>query len=281
MMPVTRHSTAAPSYKARVQDFYDRLSPHFRELWGEHLHDGYYRSGNESKEEAQDLLVEHLAGWAEVPRDADGLDIGCGMGATSLWLARHRNARMTGITLSPRQREIACELAAREQIAAEFLVADADTYEPPAPFDFTWMVGVLGHFEDQRAFLRRAARFLRPGGLFVLADWVADPFLSQADRHRYVEPVLAGMLMPTIATLDSYVEWLEESGFEVLRSADLTRETLPTWTEGVSILDTPGLARLAWEAGRDALNLITAVKGMRLTMSRGMTRYGALAAQRR
>jgi tocopherol O-methyltransferase len=70
-------------YKDRIRDFYDVVSPVFREFWGEHLHDGYYETGDESKSDAQEKLVRYLADAAQLPRDARGLDVGCGMGATS------------------------------------------------------------------------------------------------------------------------------------------------------------------------------------------------------
>lgn len=267
-------------YKRRVSAFWDKLSPHFRDLWGEHLHDGLYETGGESKEAAQEKLVAYLAEFAALPRDARGLDIGCGMGATSVWLAKHRGARMTGLTLSATQVRIARELAAREGVSAEFLHQDADRFEPGDPFDFAWMVGVLGHFEDQRGFLARSGRLVRGGGRFVLADWVAAPGLSASDRRRWVDPVLEGMLMPDIARLEDYVTWMNASGYRVLASRDLTRETAKTWDEGVSILKGPELLRMAWDVGREAVGLIAAVQGMKTAMARGLIRYGVLAAER-
>jgi len=95
-------STLSPeeTYHERIRHFYDILSPHFRALWGPHLHDGFYETGKESKEDAQDKLVRYLSDFADLPRDAEGFDIGCGMGATSVWLAKNLGSRMTGITLS-------------------------------------------------------------------------------------------------------------------------------------------------------------------------------------
>ncbi len=270
----------AQDYKQRVAHFYDKLSPHFRDLWGEHLHDGYYETGRESKEEAQDRLVGFLANLAQLPQDARGLDIGCGMGATSVWLARHLHARMTGVTLSAAQVQIARELAARSSVTVDFHQGDADTFAVPDPFDFAWMVGVLGHFENQRSFVRDAARFVRPGGRFVLADWVSPAGLSHSDRRRFVDPVLEGMLMPDIASLAEYVDWFNQSGFRVLESRDLTRETAKTWDVGVDILSAPGLARMALDVGMDAIHLISAVHGMRSAMGRGFIRYGVLVAER-
>jgi len=268
------------SYKDRIRDFYDVVSPHFREMWGEHLHDGYYENGDETKEQAQDKLVQHLAQQAEIERGSRGLDIGCGMGATSVWLARELGCRMIGVTLSPFQVQVARELAGREGVEARFLLQDAESMTFDEPFDFAWMVGVLGHMADQRDFLRASWRLLRPGGRFVLADWVASPRLSADERKKYVDPVLEGMLMPDIASIDDYVEWFESSGYRVRLFRDIAKSTQRTWDEGVSLIQAPHLYRLAREAGRDALNLLGAIRGMRKAMGRGLIGYGIVVAER-
>jgi tocopherol O-methyltransferase len=268
------------SYKDRIRDFYDVVSPHFREMWGEHLHDGFYERGDETKEQAQDELVRYLASEAGLARESRGLDIGCGMGASSVWLARELGCRMTGVTLSPVQVQVARELAAREGVEADFQLQDAETMAFEEPFDFAWMVGVLGHMADQRAFLTRSSALLRPGGRFVLADWVASPHLTPADRERWVEPVLEGMLMPDIATVESYVEWLESSGYRVRMFKDIAATTRRTWDEGVSLIQAPHLWKLAREAGRDALNLLAAIRAMRRAMDRGLIGYGVVVAER-
>ncbi len=267
-------------HKRQVGEFYDLLSPHFRKLWGEHLHDGFYKTGAESKEAAQEALVAYLAEFAGLPHGARGLDIGCGMGATSVWLAKNLNSSMSGITLSATQVSIARELAAREGVNAGFLQADAERFEPEQPFDFAWMVGVLGHFENQQGFVRTAKRLVRRGARFLLADWVAGPDLTLEDRECFVEPVLEGMLMPDIASLQDYIEWFNGNGFRVLQTRDLTRETSKTWDQGLSILQAPEIVRMAWAAGRQAIGLLTAVRGMRTAMAKGMICYGILVAER-
>ena len=93
--------------KNKIVEHYDILSPYYRSLWGEHLHHGYWIRGDESKEKAQLQLIEHLAQLADIKRGADILDIGCGFGASSLYLAKHYNATVTGITISPVQVEMA------------------------------------------------------------------------------------------------------------------------------------------------------------------------------
>lgn len=267
--------------KDRIRDFYDTLSPHFRDLWGEHLHDGYYEQGDESKELAQEKLVAFLADRAQIPNGVRGLDIGCGMGATSVWLTKHLGCDMTGITLSSVQVKIAQEHAAQAGVEVAFHVSDADSVTFDQPFDFLWMVGVLGHLPDQKAFLNNSPRLLKSGGRFLLADWVISPDVSEKDKRKYVDPVLEGMLMPDVASIDNYVDWFNESGYNVMSHEDIANETRKTWDEGISITQAPAIFQLALQLGSDALGLLSAIKGMRKAMDRGLIGYGVVVAEKR
>ena len=71
-------------------------------------------------------LVEFLASEARLPRGVRVLDVGCGMGATSVALARDHGCDVTGITLSEVQVEMAREHAREEGVEARFLVMDAE-----------------------------------------------------------------------------------------------------------------------------------------------------------
>ena len=275
----TSHDEDPTGYKRRIEQFYDTVSPYFRDLWGPHLHDGLYDRGARTKEEAQDRLVAYLAERAEIARDSDGLDVGCGMGATSVWLARHLGCRMLGVTLSPVQVEMAEALARAEGVDATFLRRDAESLALPTHYDFLWMMGVLGHLPNQRAFVERARTLLRPGGKFVLADWVVTSGISERERRRYVDPVADGMLMPEIFSLEEYRHWFQEAGYRIVLHEDIAENTKQTWDEGVTLSQTPHLYRLAREIGGDTLGLLRAIRGMKTAMKRGSIGYGILVAE--
>src|SRR5262245_51362391 len=115
-----------PNDKQKIVEHYDLVSPYYHSLWGEHLHHGYWIRGDESKEAAQLQLTEHLAKLANISMGAEVLDIGCGFGASSLFLARKYKARATGITISSVQVEMAQKAAAAAQLDAQFLLMDAE-----------------------------------------------------------------------------------------------------------------------------------------------------------
>src|ERR1700744_3324725 len=121
--------TSQPNGKQKIIKNYDVISP-YRTLWGEDIHHGYWIRGDESKEKAQLQVIEHLASLANVQPHSDVLDIGCGMGATSLHLAKTYRANATGITISEVQVEIAKKAAAAEHVDnVKFLLMHADAMD--------------------------------------------------------------------------------------------------------------------------------------------------------
>ncbi|RYD68841.1 MAG: methyltransferase domain-containing protein, partial [Verrucomicrobiaceae bacterium] len=86
-----------------VRAHYDLLSPLYRWLWGEHIHHGYWEH-DEPRKVAQTQLIARLAARAEITPGSRVLDIGCGIGGSSLWLARELGCEVLGITISPAQR---------------------------------------------------------------------------------------------------------------------------------------------------------------------------------
>ncbi|NEQ21976.1 MAG: methyltransferase domain-containing protein, partial [Microcoleus sp. SIO2G3] len=118
------------SLQQQIREFYDASSGLWEEIWGEHMHHGYYGvtgSDRKDRRQAQIDLIEELLGWAQIQQAENILDVGCGIGGSSLYLAEKFNARATGITLSPVQARRASDRAQSAGLASrtQFLVADA------------------------------------------------------------------------------------------------------------------------------------------------------------
>ncbi len=89
--------------KRSIQNHYDLSTLFYRLLWGPHIHHGYWNA-DESPRIAQLQLTERLAEMAGIQDGEKIVDIGCGMGGSSVHLAKTRQCSVTGVTLSPVQR---------------------------------------------------------------------------------------------------------------------------------------------------------------------------------
>ncbi|KAI0166902.1 S-adenosyl-L-methionine-dependent methyltransferase [Hypoxylon sp. FL1284] len=100
--------------KERIKKHYEIASDYYYSLWGQHIHHGLFRNPGETKEQAQVNLINLLLDISALPAGAAVLDVGCGVGGTSRFLARERACRVTGVTISGRQVEMARQATAAE-----------------------------------------------------------------------------------------------------------------------------------------------------------------------
>lgn len=119
---------------------------------------------------AEGAMLQLTAERAEIANGQHILDLGCGWGALSLYLAeRYPNARITGVSNSRSQRQFIDEAAkARGLQNLRIITADINTFVAPAFYDRVISVEMFEHLRNHTRMLQRIADWLRPGGkLFV------------------------------------------------------------------------------------------------------------------
>jgi tocopherol O-methyltransferase len=264
--------------KRRIINHYDLLSPYYRALWGEHLHHGYWISGDETKERAQLQLIDHLAQLATVKPGSDILDIGCGFGATSLYLAKHFSASVTGITISSVQLEMAVQSAAKEQLDAKFLLMDAEALDFQKRFDVLWSVESISHYQDHQRFFASAAKLLKPGGHFAITDWFKKGNLSPRETTESIDPIEKGMMVE-LRTMDDYEHYLSSNGLQIAHRQILNKNCAKTWDLGLDIIKDRAFWELAAKLGTEFISYLKAFQTVRAGFASGNFVYGLLVAR--
>lgn len=132
---------------------------------------GYWPKENTTLAESEEAM---LALTCERAGLADGqriLELGCGWGSLTLWMAEHYpNARITGVSNSRTQREFLEAEAARRNLGnVTILTADMNDFEAEADaHDRVVSVEMFEHMKNYRRLMARVAEWLKPGGqLFV------------------------------------------------------------------------------------------------------------------
>jgi len=276
---IARSTMPRPNDKHRIIEHYDVVSPYYRSLWGEHLHHGYWIRGDESKEKAQLQLIEHLVQLANVKRGSDILDIGCGFGASSLYLARNYNAAVTGITISPVQVEMATKAAASEQLEAKFLLMDAEAMHFQKQFDLLWSVESISHYQRREEFFASATKLLKPGGLFALTDWFKKENLTRAETRKFIDPIEKGMLVE-LQIMDDYEHFLTSNGLQIMHRAILNKHCAKTWDLCLDIISNKAFWQLATKYGAAFVSYLKAFQAMRAGFASGNFVYGLFVACR-
>jgi len=140
--------------KVGIAGFYDRSSKLWEDVWGEHMHHGYYIPEDRTDHvQAQIDLIDEVLKWGNVTKATSMLDAGCGIGGSSRHIVRKFGCNAKGITLSPYQAARGNELAKEQGLSdmASFQVADAlDQPFEENSFDLVWSLESGEHMPDKR-----------------------------------------------------------------------------------------------------------------------------------
>lgn len=153
----------------------------------------------EAEQEALELTCQH-AGLAD---GQDILELGCGWGSLSLWMAQHYpRARITAVSNAHAQRRYIEAQAQRLGLAnLRVITADMNDFATEQVFDRVVSVEMFEHMRNWRALFRRVHEWLRPGGRFLMHVFChrSTPYLFEDEgptdwMGRYF---FSGGLMPS------------------------------------------------------------------------------------
>jgi tocopherol O-methyltransferase len=283
---------AADGITAAVARYYDTTVDLYEELWGEHVHHGYWdpdeRPGTDvaQRHGATDRLVRELVAYAGIPDGARVLDIGCGIGGPALHLAGALGCTVEGVTLSAPQAQRANEKARAAGLAerANFRVCDGlATGHPDASFDVVWAMESLMHIADRPAFFAEVLRLLRPGGILAVATWSVRDGELDAQEQDLVKMVLRHQVMPSLSSRAEHERLCREAGFAEVAAVDWSAAVSHTWDPEFALLpqfdrSKTMMMELARERGVDVLGYFHAGPLMKRGFDTGVITYDALRA---
>jgi tocopherol O-methyltransferase len=266
-----------PNEKHRIVEHYDIVSPYYRSLWGEHIHHGYWIRGDESKEKAQLQLIEHLAQLAKIKPGSEILDIGCGFGGSSHYLAKTYNASVTGITISPVQVEMAKKTAEAERLDAKFLLMDAEAMQFQKQFDVLWSIESISHYQNIPGFFASATKLLEPGGSFAITDFFKKEDLTREVTREFIDPIEKGMFVE-LQTMDNYERYFISNGLRIMHREVLNKNCAKTWDLCLDIIKDKKFWGLALNYGPDFVSYLKGFEAMRAGYASGNFVYGLFVA---
>jgi cyclopropane-fatty-acyl-phospholipid synthase len=133
--------------KQNVQHHYDISN----ELYSLFLDEGlnyscaYYLTPDDSLEVAQENKLRHIASKMDIRPGQKILDIGCGWGSMSIYLAQNFDVEVLGITLSVEQHKLAEQRVAKLGLGHKVRFELRDYREVQGQFDRIVSVGMLEH----------------------------------------------------------------------------------------------------------------------------------------
>ncbi|ANY19859.1 Cyclopropane-fatty-acyl-phospholipid synthase [Tsuneonella dongtanensis] len=186
------------SAKANVAHHYDIGNDLYeRMLDSEHMQYScaYWPRDGMSLGEAQEAKLAHIAAKLALAPGLRVLDIGCGWGGMAIYLARHADVKVTGITLSEEQAALARERVSAAGVSDRVtieLIDYRDLASRGDSFDRIVSVGMFEHVgvPQYETFFRACANMLAPEGVMLLhtIGRFGPPGKTDAFTRKYIFP---------------------------------------------------------------------------------------------
>ncbi len=197
--PVALHTTEANEqhYEVPPEFFVEVLGPRLK------YSSCYYDGGVADLGEAEEHMLALTCERAELENGMDILELGCGWGSLTLWMAEHYpNSRITAVSNSAAQRHfIEQRCWVRHLDNVEVVTADVNEFVAAAEYDRVVSVEMFEHLRNYAAMLERVAGWLRPQGkvfihVFCHRDYVYV-FETDGDNDWMGRHFFTGGLMPS------------------------------------------------------------------------------------
>ena len=191
--PIAEHTQAAN------EQHYEVPAEFFRLVLGPHRKYSccHYDSSTASLASAEERALRLTAEHAQLADGQDILELGCGWGSLSLFMAQaYPNARITAVSNSHSQREFIEHEAGLRQIRnLKVVTCDMNDFDPAGRFDCVVSVEMFEHMSNWRGLFARVRSWMKPDGRFFMhvfshrripyryetsdkGDWIAQYFFT-------------------------------------------------------------------------------------------------------
>lgn len=200
-----RHSPIALVPDKANQQHYEVPAEFFQHVLGPHRKYSccLWTDTTDSLEAAECAALAETCQRAQVRDGQDILELGCGWGSLTLWIAEHYpQSRITAVSNSTSQRKSVCDLARERGLHnVTVITADMNDFQTHHQFDRVVSVEMFEHMRNYELLLARIAGWLKPDGRLFVHIFshreLAYPFECNGDNDWMAQHFFTGGIMPS------------------------------------------------------------------------------------
>ncbi len=208
LMPIAEHTDAANAqhYEVPAGFFAEVLGPNRK------YSSCFYKTPATTLQEAEEEALRQTVEHADLADGQDILELGCGWGSLSLWMARQfPRSRVTAVSNSHSQRAYLEEQARQRELQnLRVVTADMNVFAPEHRFDRIVSVEMFEHMMNWRKLLTRVRGWLEPDGrlfMHVFSHRSGSYRFNRGDRDDWIaQHFFTGGVMPSHHLIRQYAD---------------------------------------------------------------------------
>jgi cyclopropane-fatty-acyl-phospholipid synthase len=175
----------------------------------------FYKEPESTLQEAEEEALRQTAEHADLADGKSILELGCGWGSLSLWMARQfPNSRITAVSNSRSQRDyIESQAAERGLRNLQVITVDMNVFDPQQQFDRIVSVEMFEHIMNWRELMTRVRSWLAPDGrlfLHIFTHRSGAYLFDRADKDDWIaQHFFTGGVMPSHSLIRQYADLFE------------------------------------------------------------------------
>ncbi len=288
------------NYRENIRNLFGATADLYYARWGEFFHLAIFEQGDDTSDIDAGLERTHRRYFEAIRGESAEriLELACGGGAFSQWMAERTPGEVVGVDLSDAQLDYA-RRRLKERPRPNLRFAEQDIMKirelDEPPFDAAVYLDAACYLPDKPAALKGIATRLRTSARLLLVDWCRPPRITTLQNELLLEPFYRVWGIPEMETVAAYERALERAGFRLVEVDDLSERVAPNWERGylealraladpITVKQLASIARNAVKYGpqsvRMAKDQFYAVLFAKAAADAGLLRYVYFLAER-
>jgi len=214
------------NYKDMVTLYYDVITEPFRKIWGDFFHEAFFDNPKEDVKTAMSKTNKLFLNDAKIKTGNKVIDLGCGIGSFSCYIAQRINCEVVGVNISTFQLKKAKKMAKKKKINnVSFKKFDLmNINQIKDKFDAAFSIAVNCHLPNKGKVIKNIYSILKPGGRLIISDYLQKRKLNLFEKELLIEPFNHYWNYPYMESVEGCKKLLKQAGFKIITARDVSKE---------------------------------------------------------